>query len=105
MSAMFEALRQKLGRQIQSVRADREDEVYVLLGDRRHPARIAEHLRGEFGARLVTVFAEDRALSRGSFLQLLCFRTEGQRSVPDRAAPVRVRQSRVSLALRRTSRR
>ena len=28
MSAMFEALRQKLGSQVESVRADREDEIY-----------------------------------------------------------------------------
>ena len=46
-SAMFEALRQKLGPQVQSVRADRENEVYVLLRDA-DIRPITEHLRGEF---------------------------------------------------------
>ena len=69
-SAMFEALRQKLGPQVQSVRADREDEVYVLLRDA-DIRPITEHLRGEFGARLVTVFAEDRRSAEGVFFNVI----------------------------------
>ena len=33
MSAFFEALRQKFGAQIQSISAEREEEVYLLVGD------------------------------------------------------------------------
>src|ERR1017187_5375350 len=75
-SAMFEALRQKLGPQVQSVRADRENEVYVLLRDA-DIRPITEHPRGEFGARLVTVFAEDRRSAEGVFFNYYIFEQKG----------------------------
>ena len=49
-------------------------------------ALMVEHLRTEFEARLVTVFAEDRRSHRRCFLQLLRFRTERRCPVPDRAS-------------------
>ena len=76
MSAMFEALRQKFGRQVQSVRADREDEIYLVLSDA-DIRPITEHLRGEFGARLVTVFAEDRRATEGVFFNYYVFEQKG----------------------------
>src|SRR6202158_2775271 len=88
MSAMFEALRQKLGPQVQSVRADREDEVYVLLKDA-EIRPITELLRGEFGARLVTVFAEDRRTTEGVFFNYYVFEQKGSAQYLIVRAPVR----------------
>ena len=88
MSAMFEALRQKFGRQVQSMRADRENEVYVLLRDA-DIQPITEHLRGEFGARLVTVFAEDRRAAEGVFLNYYVFEQKGSAQYLIVQAPVR----------------
>ncbi len=88
MSAMFEALRQKFGRQVQSVRADREDEVYLLLSDA-DVRPIAEHLRGQFGARLVTVFAEDRRTTEGVFCNYYVFEQKGSAQYLIVRAPVR----------------
>src|SRR5258708_1774742 len=73
---MLEAFRQKLGPQVQSVRADREDEVYVLLHDA-DIRPVTEHLRSEFGARLVTVFAEDRRSAEGVFFNYYVFEQKG----------------------------
>ena len=87
-SEMFEALRQKLGPQVQSVRADREDEVYVLLRDA-DIRPITEHLRGEFGARLVTVFAEDRRSAEGVFFNYYVFEQKGSAQYLIVQAPVR----------------
>src|SRR6266542_3736721 len=47
---LCEVLRQRLGPQVQSVHADRDDEVYVLLSDA-DVRPITEHLRRNFGAR------------------------------------------------------
>src|ERR1700687_5830864 len=88
MSAMFEALRQKLGPQVQSVRADRENEVYVLLRDA-DIRPITEYLRGEFGARLVTVFAEDRRTTEGVFFNYYVFEQKGSAQYLIVRAPVR----------------
>src|ERR1017187_3574288 len=87
-SEMFEALRQKLGPQVQSVRADRGDEIYVLLGDA-DIRPITEHLRGEFGARLVTVFAEDRRATEGVFFNYYVFEQKGRAQYLIVQAPVR----------------
>src|ERR1017187_5918148 len=87
-SEMFEALRQKLGPQVQSVRADREDEVYVLLRDA-DIRPITEHLRGEFGARLVTVFAEDRRSAEGVFFNYYVFAQKGSAQYLILQVPVR----------------
>ncbi len=59
MSTFFEALQQKFGAQVQSMSADRE------------------YLRGEFEARLVTVFAEDRRSAEGVFFNYYVFERKG----------------------------
>ena len=87
-SEMFEAFRQKFGPQVQSVRADREDEVYVLLRDA-DIGPITEHLRGEFGARLVTVFAEDRRSAEGVFYNYYVFEQKTNAPYLIVQAPVR----------------
>lgn len=88
MSALFEALRQKFGNRIRSMRADREDDIYLLLAD--PDARpITEHLRGEFGARLVTVFAEDRRSTEGVFYNYYVFEQKGAAQYLIVQAPVR----------------
>jgi Ni,Fe-hydrogenase III large subunit/Ni,Fe-hydrogenase III component G len=76
MSAVFESLRQKFGQQVQSMRAEREDEIYVLLRDA-DIRPITEHLRREFGARLVMVFAEDRRSIDGVFFNYYVFEQNG----------------------------
>ncbi len=76
MSAFFEALRQKFGAQIQSMSAEREDEVYVLLGDA-DIRPIAQYLRDEFEARLVTVFAEDRRAAESVYFNYYVFERKG----------------------------
>jgi Ni,Fe-hydrogenase III large subunit/Ni,Fe-hydrogenase III component G len=88
ISSMFEALRQKFGRQVQSVRADREDEIYLLLSDP-DIRPITEHLRGEFGARLVTVFAEDRRSIDGVFFNYYVFEQKASAQYLIVRAPVR----------------
>ncbi len=88
MSAMLEAFRQKLGLQVQSVRGDREDEVYVLLRDA-NIRPITEYLRGEFGARLVTLFAEDRRSAEGVFFNYYVFEQKGSPQYLIVQAPVR----------------
>lgn len=71
-SHLFEMLRKRFGHQIQSLRADRDDEPYILLsGPDVRP--IADHLRSGFGARLVTVFAEDRCSREGVFFNYYVF--------------------------------
>jgi len=87
MSAMFEALRQKFGRQVQSVRAESEDEVYVLLGDA-DIRPITGYLRSELGARLVTVFAEDRRAADGVFFNYYVFEQPGNAQYLIVQAPV-----------------
>ena len=87
-SAMFESFRQKFGRQVQSLRADREDEIYVLLDDP-DIRPITEHLRGECGARLVAVFAEDRRSVEGVFFNYYVFEQKGSAQYLIVQAPVR----------------
>jgi Ni,Fe-hydrogenase III large subunit/Ni,Fe-hydrogenase III component G len=88
MSPMFEALRQKFGRQVQSVRADREEESYLLLSDP-DIRPMTEHLLGEFGARLVMVFAEDRRSVDGVFFNYYVFEQKGSTPYLIVQAPVR----------------
>lgn len=76
MSAFFEALQQKFDTQIESMSAEREDEVYVLLGDA-DIRPIARYLRDEFEARLVAIFAEDRRAGEGLFFNYYVFERKG----------------------------
>ena len=88
MSAFFEALRQKFGAQIQSISAEREEEVYLLVGDP-DVRSLAEYLRSEFEARLVTVFAEDRRSVEGVFFNYYVFERKGDTQYLIVRAPVR----------------
>src|SRR6266496_4524799 len=87
-SSIFEALRQKLDPQVQSVCVDRDDEVYFLLRDA-DIRPVTEHLRGEFGARLVTVFAEDRRSAAGVFFNYYVFEQKGSAQYLIVQTPVR----------------
>jgi Ni,Fe-hydrogenase III large subunit/Ni,Fe-hydrogenase III component G len=87
-SPMLEALRRKFGQQVRSVRADHVNETYLLLsGPDIQP--MTEHLRGEFGARLVTVFAEDRRSIEGVFFNYYVFEQMGSAQFVILQAPVR----------------
>lgn len=88
MSPMIEALRQKFGLQVEAVRADREDEIYLLLRDP-DIRPITEHLLGQFGARLVMVFAEDRRAIDGVFFNYYVFEQAGSAQYLIVQAPVR----------------
>lgn len=72
ISTLFEMFQQKFGVQIPSISGHREDEIYLVLD---HPdvRAITEYLRTEFGARLVTVFAEDRRPTEGVFFNYYVF--------------------------------
>ena len=59
MSEFLEALQEKFSLRIQAMSTERDDQIYLLLADP-DIRPIAQYLRDEFGARLVTVFAEDR---------------------------------------------
>jgi len=76
MSAFFQALQQKFGAQIQSMSADRDEEIYLLLGNPDVRA-LSDYLRSEFEARLVTVFAEDRRSAEGVFFNYYAFERKG----------------------------
>ena len=54
---------------------------------------ITEHLRGEFGARLVTVFAEDRRSAEGVFFNYYVFEQKGSAQYLIVQAPVRADES------------
>jgi Ni,Fe-hydrogenase III large subunit/Ni,Fe-hydrogenase III component G len=84
---MFENLREKFGRQIQSVHLEREDEIYIYLSDP-HIRPITQYLCGEFGARLVTVFAEDRRSAEGVFFNYYVFEQKGSHQYLIVRAPV-----------------
>jgi len=62
----FPELRQALGEQVQAMRAERDDEIYLLCGSPDVRA-VVGHLRSEYEARMVTVFAEDRRSEEGVF--------------------------------------
>jgi Ni,Fe-hydrogenase III large subunit/Ni,Fe-hydrogenase III component G len=76
MFPLFEALQQKFGAQVQSMHAEREEEIYLFVGDPDIRA-ITEYLRREFEARLVTVFAEDRRSAEGVFFNYYAFERRG----------------------------
>ena len=88
MSPLFEALQQKFGAQIQSITADREDETYLILSDP-EIRPITNHLRAEFGARLVMVFAEDRRSQEGVFFNYYVFEQKGSSRYLIVRAPIR----------------
>ena len=85
---LFNILRAKFGQQVESMRADRMGEVYVLLSDS-DIRPITQYLRSEFGARLVTVFAEDRRAQDGVFFNYYVFEQKGSAQYLIVRAPVR----------------
>jgi Ni,Fe-hydrogenase III large subunit/Ni,Fe-hydrogenase III component G len=88
ISGFFESLQQKFGAQIQSMTAEREEEVYLLVGDSDVRA-LTGHLRSEFEARLVTVFAEDRRSADGVFFNYYVLERKGDPRYLIVRAPVR----------------
>ena len=76
MSAFFDALQEKFGAQIQPGSSEGKDEIYLLLADA-DIRPITQYLRGEFAARLVTVFAEDRSDAEGVFFNYYVFERYG----------------------------
>jgi Ni,Fe-hydrogenase III large subunit/Ni,Fe-hydrogenase III component G len=88
MSQFFESLRQKFGAQIQSISAEREEEIYLLVADS-DVRTLVEHLRTEFEARLVTVFAEDRRSPEGVFFNYYLLERKGDARYLIVRAPVR----------------
>jgi Ni,Fe-hydrogenase III large subunit/Ni,Fe-hydrogenase III component G len=73
MFPLFGTLQQKFGTYVQSMHFERpDDEVYLSISDS-DIRPIAEYLRVEFEARLVTVFAEDRRSAHGVFFNYYVF--------------------------------
>ena len=69
---LFATFCQKFGAQVQSMHSERDDETYLFINNS-DIRDIAEYLRGEFEARLVTVFAEDRCSTDGVFFNYYVF--------------------------------
>src|SRR6202049_1869013 len=62
----FPELRQALGGQVEAMRAENAHEIYLrAVGP--DVRAIVEHLRSEYEARVVTVFAEDRCFAEGVY--------------------------------------
>ncbi|MBK5293447.1 MAG: NADH-quinone oxidoreductase subunit C [Acidobacteriia bacterium] len=85
----FSALRQKFGGKVRSLHAERENESYLLAADP-DIRGISEYLRGEYNARLVTVFAEDRCAVEGVFFNYYVFEQKGNTEYLIVRAPVPV---------------
>ena len=81
-------LREKFGAQIHSIDTDSHDEIYILLNDP-DIRPLTEYLRGEFCARLVMVFAEDRRVHEGVFFNYYLFEQKGNARYLIVRAPVR----------------
>jgi Ni,Fe-hydrogenase III large subunit/Ni,Fe-hydrogenase III component G len=80
-------LRERFPDLIRSVEGDRQDETYVLLnGPDMRP--LADHFLKQYGARLVTVFAEDRVEPEGVFYNYYVFEQPGDPSYVILKAPV-----------------
>lgn len=88
MSAFLEALKQKFGDHIQSLFAEREEEIYLLVADA-DVRNLVEYLRKEFEARLAMVFAEDRRSADGVFYNYYVFERKGDARYVIVRAPVR----------------
>jgi len=87
ISAFFEVLQQKFGALIQPMSAEREEEVYLHVGDPDVRA-LVEYLRTGFEARLVTVFAEDRRSAESVFFNYYVFERKGDTGYLIVRAPV-----------------
>jgi Ni,Fe-hydrogenase III large subunit/Ni,Fe-hydrogenase III component G len=72
MFPAFETFQEKFGGQVQSMHTVRENETYLFVGNPEIQP-ITQFLRDEFGARLMTVFAEDRCMTEGVFFLYYVF--------------------------------
>ena len=72
----FETFQQKFGAHVQSMHAERDDELYLFISDP-NIRDIAGYLRGELDARLVSVFAEDRRSTEDVFFNYYVFERKG----------------------------
>lgn len=88
MSALLEVLRQQFGARIEERPAGRDDDVYLLLSSS-DIRPVTEYLRGQFGARLVVVFAEDRRSPEGAFYNYYVFEQKGSAQYLIVKAPMR----------------
>ena len=87
MTPLFEELRERFPGQIGSVKELAPDQVTVLLNEP-DVTGIARHLLGEYQARLVTVFAEDRVNAEGLFYNHYLFDHPGDTAWVILKAPV-----------------
>lgn len=88
MTQFYELLEQRFGTQIQRIFSEREEEIYILVGDPDVRA-LVDCLRNEFEARLVTVFAEDRRSAEGVFFNYYVLEAKGDPRYLLVRAPVR----------------
>ena len=79
-AAMFEAFGRNSAGRFNRCAPNAKMKSIFLLGDP-DIRPITEHLRGEFGARLVTVFAEDRRSVEGVFFNYYVFEQKGTPSI------------------------
>jgi len=76
MAQFFETLQQRFGAQIQSISAEREEEIYIFVSES-DIRTLIEYLRNEFTARLAAVFAEDRRCADGVFFNYYVLEVKG----------------------------
>jgi Ni,Fe-hydrogenase III large subunit/Ni,Fe-hydrogenase III component G len=84
----FPELQQALGGQVQAMRAEGDNEIYLRAGGPDVRA-IVEHLRTEHAARVVAVFAEDRRAAEGVYFNYYVFEQKGNPQYLIVQAPVR----------------
>ena len=77
MRPVLEALREKFAGRIRPLETRSADQLYAALDAADVPA-VAEYLRTEHAARLVSVFAEDRVAAGRRLPHLLRFRAAGR---------------------------
>ena len=87
MTPLFEELRERFPEQIRSVDELVPDQVTVLLNGP-DGTSIARHFLGEYQARLVTVFAEDRVKAEGVFYNYYLFARPGDTAWVILKAPI-----------------
>jgi Ni,Fe-hydrogenase III large subunit/Ni,Fe-hydrogenase III component G len=87
MTLFFEELRERFQEQIRSVEELVPDQVTVLLNGP-DVTSIARHFLGEYQARLVTVFAEDRVKAEGVFYNYYLFDRPGDTAWVILKAPI-----------------
>jgi Ni,Fe-hydrogenase III large subunit/Ni,Fe-hydrogenase III component G len=77
LSPVLEELQNKLARRICAVKPDANDQLCVALDTANDVRAATDYLCAEFGARLVSVFAEDRTGPEGVFYNYYVFEQRG----------------------------